>query len=138
MRPMPQVALANDDGTVVCEHCLLAETMFTRLRGLLGRKSLAEGEGLLLRPASSIHTAFMRFTIDAVFIDRENRIVKVAPELRPWRMTACRGSRAVLELPAGEAARRGMQPGVSLTQVWRSDPASRRRPQAPPSPRATT
>ena len=138
MRPMPQVALANDDGTVVCEHCLLAETMFTRLRGLLGRKSLAEGEGLLLRPASSIHTAFMRFTIDAVFLDRDNRIVKVAAELRPWRMAACRGSRAVLELSAGEAARRGMRPGVSLTQVWRSEPASRRRPQAPPSPRATT
>jgi hypothetical protein len=138
MKPMPQVALANDDGTVVCEHCLLAETMFTRLRGLLGRKGLAEGEGLLLRPASSIHTAFMRFTIDAVFVDRENRIVKVAAELRPWRMAACRGSRAVLELPAGEAARRGMRPGVSLTQVWRSEPASRRRPQAPPSPRATT
>ena len=135
---MPQVALANDDGTVVCEHCLLAETMFTRLRGLLGRKGLAEGEGLLLRPASSIHTAFMRFTIDAVFLDREYRIVKVAAELRPWRMAACRGSRAVLELPAGEAARRGMRPGVSLTQVWRSEPASRGRPQAPPSPRATT
>ena len=135
---MPQVALANDDGTVVCEHCLLAETMFTRLRGLLGRKGLAEGEGLLLRPASSIHTAFMRFTIDAVFVDRENRIVKVAAELRPWRMAACRGSRAVLELPAGEAARRGMRPGVTLTQVWRSEPASSRRPQAPPSPRATT
>jgi uncharacterized protein len=138
MKPMPQVALANDDGTVVCEHCLLAETMFTRLRGLLGRKGLAEGEGLLLRPASSIHTAFMRFAIDAVFIDRENRIVKVAAELRPWRMAACRGSRAVLELPAGEAARRGMRPGVSLTQVWRSEPASTRRPQVPPSPRATT
>jgi len=138
MKPMPQVALANDDGTVVCEHCFLAETMFTRLRGLLGRKGLAEGEGLLLRPASSIHTAFMRFTIDAVFIDRENRIVKVASELRPWRMAACRGSRAVLELSAGEAARRGMRPGVSLTQVWRSEPASTRRPQAPSSPRATT
>ena len=138
MKPMPQVALANDDGTVVCEHCLLAETWFTRLRGLLGRKGLAEGEGLLLRPASSIHTAFMRFTIDAVFVDRENRVVKVAAELRPWRMAACRGSRAVLELPAGEAARRGMRPGVTLTQVWRSEPASSRRPQAPPSPRATT
>jgi uncharacterized membrane protein (UPF0127 family) len=138
MKPMPQVALANDDGTVVCEHCLLAETWFTRLRGLLGRNGLAEGEGLLLRPASSIHTAFMRFTIDAVFVDRENRIVKVAAELRPWRMAACRGSRAVLELPAGEAARRGMRPGVTLTQVWRSEPASSRRPQAPPSPRATT
>jgi uncharacterized protein len=138
MRPLPQVALANDDGTVVCEHCLLAETMFTRLRGLLGRSGLAEGEGMLLRPASSIHTAFMRFTIDAVFLDKANQVVKVAAEIRPWRAAACRGARAVLELPAGEAAKRGLRPGVSLTQVWRSEPAAGRRPQAPPSPRATT
>lgn len=138
MRSLPQVALADDDGSVVCEHCLLAETMFARLRGLLGRRGLAEGEGMLLRPASSIHTAFMRFAIDAVFVDRENRVVKVAAEIRPWRAAACRGARAVLELAAGEAERRGIRPGVSLTQVWRSDPASQRRPQAPPSPRATT
>jgi uncharacterized protein len=138
MRPLPQVALANDDGTVVCEHCLLAETMFSRLRGLLGRRGLAAGEGMLLRPASSIHTAFMRFTIDAVFLDKANQVVKVAAEVRPWRAAACRGARAVLELPAGEAAKRGLRPGVSLTQVWRSEPAARRRPQAPPSPRATT
>ncbi|HEX3267610.1 MAG TPA: DUF192 domain-containing protein [Gaiellaceae bacterium] len=138
MRSLPQVALADDDGSVVCEHCLLAETMFARLRGLLGRSGLAEGEGMLLRPASSIHTAFMRFAIDAVFVDKENRVVKVAAEIRPWRAAACRGARAVLELPAGEAERRGIRPGVSLTQVWRSDPASRRRPQSPPSPRPTT
>ena len=138
MRSLPQVALANEDGSVVCEHCLLAETMFARLRGLLGRSGLAEGEGMLLRPASSIHTAFMRFAIDAVFVDKENQVVKVAPEIRPWRAAACRGARAVLELPAGEAERRGIRPGVSLTQVWRSDPASQRRPQTPPSPRATT
>jgi uncharacterized membrane protein (UPF0127 family) len=135
MKPMPQVALANGEGTVVCEHCLLAETMFARLRGLLGRSGLSSGEGMLLRPAASIHTAFMRFPIDAVFLDRENRVVKVAAELAPWRAAACRGSRTVLELPAGEAARQGLSPGVSLTQVWRSEPASRPRPQAPASAR---
>ena len=135
MKRLPQVALANDDGTVVCEHCLLAETMFARLRGLLGRSGLSSGEGMLLRPAASIHTAFMRFPIDAVFLDRENRVVKVAAELAPWRAAACRGSRTVLELPAGEAARQGLRPGVSLTQVWRSEPASRQRPQAPASAR---
>ena len=135
MRSLPQVALANDDGSVVCEHCLLAETMFARLRGLLGRSGLSSGEGMLLRPAASIHTAFMRFPIDAVFLDRENRVVKVAAELAPWRAAACRGSRTVLELPAGEAARQGLRPGVSLTQVWRSEPASRPRPQAPVSAR---
>jgi uncharacterized protein len=117
---LPQIALANDDGTVVCERCLLAETPLARLRGLLGRSGLPSGEGLLLRPAGSIHTAFMRFAIDAVFLDATDRVVKVASALRPWRAAACRGARAVLELPAGEAARRGLRPGVSLTQVWQA------------------
>jgi uncharacterized membrane protein (UPF0127 family) len=135
MKPMPQVALANGEGTVVCEHCLLAETMFARLRGLLGRNGLSSGEGMLLRPAASVHTAFMRFSIDVVFLDREDRVVKVAADLRPWRVVACRGARTVLELPAGEADRRGLRPGVSLTQVWASEPASRPRPQAPASAR---
>jgi uncharacterized membrane protein (UPF0127 family) len=120
--PLPQIALANDDGTVVCERCLLAETPLARLRGLLGRSGLPSGEGLLLRPAGSIHTAFMRFAIDAVFLDATDRVVKVASALRPWRAAACRGAQAVLELPAGEARRRGLRPGVSLTQVWRATP----------------
>jgi uncharacterized membrane protein (UPF0127 family) len=129
---LPQVALANDGGHVVCEHCLLAETALARLRGLLGRSGLSSGEGMLLRPASSIHTAFMRFPIDAVFLDRGDRVLKVASELSPWRMAACKGARAVLELPAGEAQRRGLKPGVSLTQVWRSAPGSN--PARPPGP----
>ena len=126
MKPMPQVALANGEGTVVCEHCFLAETMFARLRGLLGRSGLSSGEGMLLRPAASVHTAFMRFTIDVVFLDRDSRVLKVAAELAPWRTAGCRGARAVLELPAGEANRRGLRPGVSLTQVWRSEAMSSR------------
>jgi uncharacterized membrane protein (UPF0127 family) len=131
---LPQVALANDDGDVVCERCLLAETALARMRGLLGRSGLSSGEGMLLRPASSIHTAFMRFPIDAVFLDRADRVVKVAADVPPWRMVACRGARTVLELNAGEAARRGLRAGVSLTQVWRSEPgASAARPPAPAS-----
>ena len=118
MPQLPEVALANDDGTVVCERCFIAETPLARLRGLLGRDELPSGEGILLRPAGSIHTAFMRFPIDAVFLDAADKVVKVASALRPWRTAACRGARAVLELPAGEATRRGLRPGVSLTRVW--------------------
>jgi uncharacterized membrane protein (UPF0127 family) len=126
MRQLAEVALANDDGTVVCERCLLAETPFARLRGLLGRSGLSSGEGLLLRPAASVHTAFMRFTIDVVFLDRDLRVLKVAPEVVPWRTAGCRGARAVLELPAGEASLRGLREGVSLTQVWRTTTAGSR------------
>jgi uncharacterized membrane protein (UPF0127 family) len=121
---LPQVALANDDGDVVVEHCLLADTALSRCRGLLGRSGLSSGEGMLLRPTSSVHTAFMRFAIDVVFLDRADRVLKVADDLGPWRMAGCRGARAALELPAGEARRRGLKPGVSLTQVWRSAPGT--------------
>jgi len=129
---LPQVALANDDGDVVVENCLLAETALSRCRGLLGRSGLSSGEGMLLRPTSSVHTAFMRFAIDVVFLDRADRVLKVADDLGPWRMAGCRGARAVLELPAGEARRRGLRPGVSLTQVWRSAPGTT--PARPPAP----
>lgn len=129
---LPQVALANDDGDVVVEHCLLAETALARCRGLLGRSGLSSGEGMLLRPASSIHMAFMRFPIDAVFLDRADRVLKVVEDLKPWRMAGCRGARAVLELPAGEVRRRGLRPGASLTQVWRSAPGTV--PARPPAP----
>jgi len=128
---LPEIALANDDGTVVCERCLLAETPLTRMRGLLGRSGLPVGEGLLLRPAASIHMAFMRFAIDAVFLDSTDRVLKVVPDLQPWRMASCRGARAVLELPAGEASRRGFVPGMSLTQVWHT--AAQRAPRVVPS-----
>jgi uncharacterized membrane protein (UPF0127 family) len=131
---LPQIALANDDGSVVCERCLLAETPLARLRGLLGRSDLPAGEGLLLRPAGSIHTAFMRFPIDAVFLDRADRVLKVAHELAPWRMAGCRGARAVLELPAGEAAKRSLHAGVSLTQVWHTVPRSKRTGRSVPEP----
>ncbi|TMM21896.1 MAG: DUF192 domain-containing protein [Actinobacteria bacterium] len=128
------MALASDDGNVVCERCLLAETPLARLRGLLGRSDLPAGEGLLLRPAGSIHTAFMRFPIDAVFLDRADRVLKVAHELPPWRMAGCRGARAVLELPAGEAAKQGLRAGVSLTQVWHTVPRAARTGRSAPEP----
>jgi uncharacterized protein len=108
------VALRREDGTIVCERCLLAETALTRMKGLLGRRDLPSGEGILLKPASSVHMAFMRFAIDAVFLDGERRVVKIAAELKPWRAAGARGSRSVLELPAGEAARRGLSVGDRL------------------------
>ena len=107
----------NGAGEAVVERCFVADRPWSRMRGLLGRKSLASGEGLLLRPAGSVHTFFMRFPIDVVFLDRELEVVGVAPELRAWRAAGRRGAKAALELPAGEAARRGIEAGVRLEFV---------------------
>ncbi len=87
------------------------------MKGLLGRADLPPGEGILLRPASSIHTHFMRFAIDAVFVDDDLRVLKVVERLRPWRMAGRRGSRAVIELTAGECRRRGVRAGDRLMGV---------------------
>ncbi len=111
---MTEVALRREDGSIVCERCLLAETALTRMKGLLGRRELPSGEGILLKPAASVHMAFMRFPIDAVFLDGDLRVVKVASDLRPWRAAGSRGAKAVLELPAGEAKRRGLTAGDRL------------------------
>jgi uncharacterized membrane protein (UPF0127 family) len=104
----------TDAGDVVCESCLVAESPWLRVKGLLGRAELPDGEGILLRPASSIHMAFMRFPIDAVFLARDLTVLKVVRELAPWRMAAKRRAHAVLELPAGTCARRGVREGDRL------------------------
>jgi uncharacterized membrane protein (UPF0127 family) len=109
-----EIALRREDGSIVCERCVLADTALARMKGLLGRRELPSGEGILLRPASSVHMAFMRFPIDAVFLDADLRVTKVASDLKPWRAAGSRGSKAVLEIPAGEAGLRGLSVGDRL------------------------
>jgi len=84
------------------------------MRGLLGRDGLDEGEGLLIKPCGSVHTFFMGFPIDVVFLDRELSVVAVRPEVRPWRTARARGAKVALEVAAGEAARVGIAPGLRL------------------------
>ena len=111
---MKEVTLERENGRVVVDRCVVADSPVSRMRGLLGRSELRPGEGLLLRPASAIHTCFMRFPIDAVFLDGTLRVLGISDELRPWRAASRRGARAVLELPAGESTRRGLEVGESL------------------------
>jgi uncharacterized protein len=112
---LKQVTLRLEDGEVVCDDCVVADSPVSRMKGLLGRKELKPGEGLLLRPAGSIHTFFMRFPIDAVFLDEGLCVLGVSDDIRPWRAASKRGARAVLELPAGESARRGLEAGDTLS-----------------------
>jgi uncharacterized membrane protein (UPF0127 family) len=120
-----ELELLGSDGRVVCERCSLATRPLRRLRGLLGRGHLPPGEGILLRPAGAIHTFFMRFAIDVIFLDRELTVVAIAPGLSPWRTAAHRGADAVLELRSGESERRGLVVGERL-QAAGQDAAARR------------
>ena len=111
---MVTARLERQDGSLVCERCHLAETPLARMRGLLGRAGLERGEGILLRPASSVHMWFMRFPIDAVFVGRDGQVLRIQ-RLQPWRTAGCWGAKAVLELPAGECERVGLRVGDRLT-----------------------
>ncbi len=104
--------LRKEDGTVVCAHCELAVLPHQRLKGLLGRASLAQDAGMLFRPAGSIHMFFMRFAIDAVFCDRELHVLHVARGLQPGKTARAKGAKIVIELAAGAAE--PIQPGDRL------------------------
>ena len=111
---MREVTLKRRTATSSVTDASWQRSPFSRMKGLLGRSELRPGEGLLLRPASAIHTFFMRFPIDAVFLDRDWRVVGIAGDVAPWRTAGRKGAKAVLELPAGESARRGLRPGDLL------------------------
>jgi uncharacterized membrane protein (UPF0127 family) len=105
-------------GTELADGARFARSIWSRSVGLLGRASLRTGEGLVLDPCSSVHTAFMRFTIDLVYMDRDHRVVKVVPRLKPFRASgARRACRATIELPAGTIESTGTAPGDQLLLV---------------------
>lgn len=77
----------------------VADTSWRRLRGLMFRRALAPGEGLLLTRTSSVHTCWMRFPLDVTFLDARGRVLREV-RLRPWRAAWCRGARYALETAA--------------------------------------
>jgi uncharacterized membrane protein (UPF0127 family) len=107
--------LIDERGRVVCARCEVAHTFFEREKGLLGRKSLGPDEGLLIERRSAIHTFFMAFPIDIVFLDRDLRVRSIAREVRPFRMVLRPGARNVVELASGAAERVGLEPGSTLS-----------------------
>ena len=92
----------------------VADTSAKRRVGLLKKEKLAPGEGLWITPCESVHTFFMKFAIDLVYLDRKKRVRKVRHAMQPWRISGCLAAHSVLELPAGTAASSGTQPGDQL------------------------
>lgn len=74
------------DGRVILENIIMADTYTKRLQGLLGRKGLEDKEGMMIVPCNSIHTYRMKFSIDVLFVDRDNVVVKVLRDFKPGRM----------------------------------------------------
>jgi hypothetical protein len=93
----------------------VAKNFFTRLRGLVGVKHLAAGDGLLIQPCNQIHCMFMSIPIDVLYIGSDERVLAIDANMRPWAVgRLMRGSKRVLELPAGTAAATGTRVGDQL------------------------
>lgn len=98
----PTLSLVNQrTDEALAQHVEVAVTRRARRKGLLGRDGLGSSCALILAPCAAIHTMFMRFDIDAVFVDDDGRTVKVVRRLAPWRIAADASAHAVVELPAG-------------------------------------
>lgn len=111
--------LTRADGQLVC-HCRVAASFSSRFRGLMGVAQLPPGSGLLLPRTSSVHTHFMRFPIDVVFLDSDLRIISIVKALGPWRMAGAKTASSTLELAAGECERLGLHEGEVLRREARS------------------
>jgi uncharacterized protein len=129
------ITLRRDDGRIICESVRVADTFFRRARGLLFRP-LKPGEGIVLRPAFSIHTSLMRYPIDVVFLDPDMNVVEIQHSLKPWRTASCRAAREVIELAAGECERSGLEVGdqVSWASLTPDTDAEAARPFSKPAP----
>ena len=101
---MKKVRIANQAGQTLFKHVCIASTLFSRLRGLLGKRQLPPEQGLLLTPCNSVHTIGMSFPIDVIFLDGRNRIIRICSDVPPGRLRwGTLATRKVLELSAGAA-----------------------------------
>ena len=116
---MKYLRLTNStEGKVLCEHCAVADNIFTRTRGLMGRCALAPGEGLLITHCPSIHMYWMKFSLDVVFVTRENVVTDFVENIAPGKIYVakqqCGKPYAAIELPVGTIAQSRTQLGDKL------------------------
>ena len=111
---MPTRVTNQTRNTVLATTADVADTSAKRRTGLLKHQRLEPGEGLWISPCESVHTFFMKFAIDLVYLDREKKVRKVRHAVPPWRVSACLSAHSVLELPAGVAESTGTRVGDQL------------------------
>jgi uncharacterized membrane protein (UPF0127 family) len=103
-------------GTELASDARVARSYWSRLVGLLGKRSLPAGQALVIEPCTSVHTAFMRFAIDVLYVDPSRRVVKSVAGLKPFRVSGVlRGRCSVVELPSGAIAASKTVPGDQLS-----------------------
>lgn len=106
-----RICSSNGKKYIIADSVIIADRFLLRLKGLLGRKEIVEGEGIILYPCSSIHCYGMKFSIDAFFLDKNRRIIYIYENMKPNTYKAIKGSKYVVELKAGIALQYGIKVG---------------------------
>ncbi len=108
------VTIRTSAGTTLAQHCIVARSAYSRMIGLLAHKSLPTGEGLLLEPCNQVHTFFMGFAIDVIFLAKDNTVLRTS-EMKPWRLSPLIWrARKIVELPAGTLRQHPVNAGERL------------------------
>lgn len=114
----PPLRLIRPDGSELVARIVVADSLWSRFMGLMGKRELPAGEGICIRPCSSIHMFFMRFPIDAVFVDADGLVLRIYGSIRPWRVSGIVWkAKACVELAAGTAAAKGLHAGDRVELV---------------------
>jgi uncharacterized membrane protein (UPF0127 family) len=100
--------------TVLAAAADIADTSAKRKTGLLKHERLEAGDGLWIVPCESVHTFFMKFPIDLVYLDKRRKVRKIRHAVKPWRVSGCLIAHSVLELPAGTVLQTGTEKGDQL------------------------
>lgn len=107
--------LMNSNNQVLLSDLTIADTMWSRGKGLLGTKDLDAHKGMWLKPGNSIHTYFMNYAIDCIFVDAELKVKALVPNVQPGKMIwPVRGAKSVIEIKAGGLERMNLQVGDKL------------------------
>ncbi len=120
------VRLVNlETGQTIAERLLPAFDSKSRRTGLLGHHTLPSGHAMVIAPCSSVHTFFMKFPIDVVYVKKDGQVIKVRERMPAWRLSGAIGAFAVIELNGGEVSKRGgCRPGARLSVVLHQDSRS--------------
>ncbi|MBF0265286.1 MAG: DUF192 domain-containing protein [Gammaproteobacteria bacterium] len=99
---------------MILDSLFVTESSLERMQGLLGKKKLTHSDGLLILPCNSVHTFFMKYSIDVVYLNKLGEILKIVPSLKPWRLSFCLRAASTLELTKDAAASLNLHIGQKL------------------------
>lgn len=112
--PTARLRLVHENGAVVADRVEAALDSASRRKGLLGRDGLPPRTAIVIAPCKAVHTFFMRFPIDVIFVARDGRVTKIRRGMTAWRIAGSWGAFATIEMAAGSADEAHVQIGSRL------------------------